>query len=508
MLTKYHTTIAYLCQCMSRPRYLVKFLPMKKLSFAFALSILVLSIGHATPAEARTLTDRVNEAFRSVYGQNPTVSENKYWLGRVVRGEKKTFEALQGAMYYHKAQGQKVGDSGATAPASVSVAASSDKTTLIKNVLPLFVQIYGSDPSNAEKAWWRKRISCGELTTHSALVNSMSYHKVKKARKGSDTICGQSGSASTSSSGGGITRKNIAGISTHPFGDQIRIGIYNTDGRAIHVTSNGKYQIREGGSKILGTLGKDDVVQVSWSDGKYHVRGSGVSFDTTNEIRLVPLNQAIMEIKSYDDPSVTYAGKNYNRFRGIIEIRKCNGCGELWAINELRIEYYLRGLGETSGQGPEEYIKALGAAARTYAIYHKVVTGGRNPAKGYDITNTPNDQIYRGYEYEAITPRMSSIFNKTKGIIVTDSQADSPVTTVYFSDSDGRTRSAKEAWNTDRFPHLQHSVKDPHHASSSCKGHCVGMSAQGAYGLAKADNWSFQKILQYYFKGVKLVKAY
>ena len=150
----------------------------------------------------------------------------------------------------------------------------------------------------------------------------------------------------------------------------------------------------------------------------------------------------------------------------------------------------------------------MGAVARTYALYHKVVTGGRAPSKGYDIGSTADDQIYRGYEYEIITPRMASIFNATKGIVVTDSGADSLVTTVYFSDSDGRTRSAKEAWGTDRFPHLQHSVKDPYHVSSSCKGHCVGMSAQGAFGFASKDDWSFSKILQYYFKGVKLVKAY
>ena len=34
------------------------------------------------------------------------------------------------------------------------------------------------------------------------------------------------------------------------------------------------------------------------------------------------------------------------------------------------------------------------------------------------------------------------------------------------------------------------------------------MSAQGAYGFANKDGWSFQKILNYYFKGIKLVKAY
>ncbi len=384
--------------------------------------------------------------------------------------------------------------------------AASANNTLYVNVLPIFVRIYGTDPTNAEKAWWRKRISCGEITTESDLVSSMRFHKAKNVRMGSPNICGIKGSGASSVSG--VLRKSLAGVGGHVAGATVRIGITHTNGSAITVTANKSFQVREGASKILATVAAGKNVAVSFSGGKYHVRGSGLSFDTANKIRLVPLGGGIMEIVSYNDPSVQYPGKNYNRFRGIIEIRKCDGCNELWAINELRIEDYLKGLGETSGEGPEEYVKALGIAARTYALYHKIVTGGRSESKDFDITNTPNDQIYRGYEYEIITPRMSSIFAKTRGIVVTDSEADTLVSTVYFSDSDGRTRSAREAWNTSRFPHLQKSVQDPYHVSSSCRGHCVGMSAQGAYGFAKARNWTFQQILNYYYQGVKLVKAY
>lgn len=382
------------------------------------------------------------------------------------------------------------------------------KQQLIIDVLPLFIKTYGNDPSNTEKAWWRKRISCGEITSEAKLVSSMTYHKSKGVRKGPDTICGQKPAEGSSSSSSSVARKSIAGIGSHPAGETVRIGITNTDGSAITVTSNGKFQIREGATKILATMAPDKKISVSFSGGKYHIRGDWKSYDTTNKIRFVPLNGAIMQILSYHDPSVTYKGKDYNRFRGVIEIRKCTGCNELWAINELRVEDYLKGLGETSGEGPEQYVEALGIAARTYVLYHKIVTGGRSEAKDFDITNTPNDQIYRGYEYEIITPRMSSLFKKVRGVIITDSEADKPVASIYFSDSDGRTRSAKEAWNTSRFPHLQKSVPDPYHASSRCLGHCVGMSAQGAYGFAKAKDWTYAKILSYYYQGIHLVKAY
>jgi hypothetical protein len=469
------------------------------LSGSLAAAGLVVWMG---PVQAAGLESRVNEAFRGAFGRNPSVTENRYWLGRVA--DKNTFEALRGAMFYHKARGVTVGTSSRVN--GTKTVGSDNKETLIKDVLPLFVQIYGNDPANAEKAWWRKRINCNELTTHAALVNSMKFHKTKGARQGSSGICGGTASAGTAASG--VGRRRVAGLSDHPMGDQVRIGIYHTDGSAITVTSDGSYQVREGGPKILATLSKDDEVKVSWSGGKYHVRGSGLSLDPAQEVRLVPLNQAVMQIKSYHDKSATIAGKDYNRFRGIIEIRKCNGCGELWAINELRVEYYLRGLAESSDTGPSEYLKALAVAARTYVLYHKAETGGRNPARGYDIGRTSDDQVYRGYEYEIITPRLSSVFASVKGIVATDGEGDKTVSIVYFSDSDGRTRSAKEKWGTDRFPHLQQSVPDPHHVSSTCRGHCVGMSAQGAYGFAKQDGWSWQKILAYYYKGIKLVKAY
>lgn len=380
------------------------------------------------------------------------------------------------------------------------------KQVMIVQTLPLFVKVFGNNPTNAEKAWWRSRISCGEIKSLADLEKSMQYHKSKKARKGSAYICGKKPPA-TASVGSGVTKKSLDGLSDHPQGDTVRIGIYNTDGKAIAISGNGAYYVYEDSEK-KATVGKDDIVNVSWSNGLYHVRGA-VSFEAKERVRLVPSSSSvIMELRNYKDLSVTYPGKNYNRFRGIIEIRKCDNCKELWAINELRTELYLRGLAETSGNGPKEYLKALGIAARTYVLFHKVVTGGRSLYRGWDITNTADDQLYRGYEYELIAPQLAKTFNEVRGIVAADSAAEHLVSTIYFSDSDGRTRTAKEVWGTDRFPHLQKSVKDPHHVSKKCLGHCVGMSAQGAYGFAAKDGWSFSKILTYFYQGIKLVKTY
>jgi hypothetical protein len=65
---------------------------------SFALLLLLVAL----PAQA-ALLDRVNEAFESVYQRLPSFFEWQYWAERVQRGEKKTYEALVGAMGYQKA---------------------------------------------------------------------------------------------------------------------------------------------------------------------------------------------------------------------------------------------------------------------------------------------------------------------------------------------------------------------------------------------------------------------
>ena len=121
---------------------------------AFFGAFLTFTLLMPTFVQAQALTSRINEAFRTAYGRNPDVSENQYWAGRVARGEKKTFAELLGAMYFFKAQGLTRGGvaTGSSAGASKAVSTTANKTQLIVDVLPLFVKIYGNNPSNAEKA--------------------------------------------------------------------------------------------------------------------------------------------------------------------------------------------------------------------------------------------------------------------------------------------------------------------------------------------------------------------
>ena len=144
----------------------------------------------------------------------------------------------------------------------------------------------------------------------------------------------------------------MRGFSDHPLGDTVRIGIHNSGGTPVRVTANGPFQVRAG-SDTRARLDAGNTVTVTHSGGAYHVRGSGVEIDDDQPIRLVPIGGTIMQVKSYNDKSATIAGKNYNRFRGTIEVRKCNGCGDVWVINEIRAEHYAKGLAETLARDPQ-----------------------------------------------------------------------------------------------------------------------------------------------------------
>ncbi|TSC62386.1 MAG: Uncharacterized protein G01um1014106_627, partial [Parcubacteria group bacterium Gr01-1014_106] len=70
----------------------------------------------------------------------------------------------------------------------------------------------------------------------------------------------------------------------------------------------------------------------------------------------------------------------------------------------------------------------------------------------------------------------------------------------------GHTKSGEEVWRSKRFPYLQ--AKDDPYGGGAFAGHGTGMSARGAVGFARKDNWDYRKILTYYFTSVKLEKAY
>lgn len=80
-----------------------------------AFLFLLLLVGVVALPTRAALFERVNEAFSAVHKREPTFAEWQYWANRVVRGEKKTFDALVGAIGYQYAETGR-----STAPATLA----------------------------------------------------------------------------------------------------------------------------------------------------------------------------------------------------------------------------------------------------------------------------------------------------------------------------------------------------------------------------------------------------
>ena len=212
--------------------------------------------------------------------------------------------------------------------------------------------------------------------------------------------------------------------------------------------------------------------------------------------------QAVLEITDIEDRPAWDQKINYNRFRGVLEIQKSDRGDQVWLINELDINDYLKGVKETSDISPLEYQKAIAVAARTYALYHWQKKN-KHAGDNFDVDAT-YDQVYKGYAAEQALPKFTRAVIETNGQIVT---AEGKLAiTPYFSQSDGRTRSWNEIWNGGEVKWLQ-SVEVPWDRGLNLLGHGVGMSARAAINMAN-EGMTYDQILKYFYTGVEIEKMY
>ncbi len=272
----------------------------------------------------------------------------------------------------------------------------------------------------------------------------------------------------------------------------------------VTVTADSAFNVTDGNGATLASLGAGQIATIAYAPGIYYVQAPGVSVSSGSYIILAPAGgDGIMQVTSYHDISSWDPGIDDNRFRGKIEVRYSPVSDRLWVINELPLELYLRGIAETSSGAPGEFLKTMSIAARDYALYH-VNRGGKYYENGQDIFHLKNsrngngdDQVYKGYGLESRFPDLTAAVTATNGLVVTYNGSLALAT--YFSNSDGRTRSAQEAWGVTYWPWLA-SVPDPDCNGMTLNGHGVGLSGHGAYKRAERGE-SYNDILTYYYQG-------
>ncbi|MFA6447420.1 MAG: NBR1-Ig-like domain-containing protein [Patescibacteria group bacterium] len=285
----------------------------------------------------------------------------------------------------------------------------------------------------------------------------------------------------------------------------IRVGIYATVDDTLMVRGvQGGYSLQQNGAAVC-TFNQADITTVKFDRANkvYKVSGPNCNTQSTNYYVAVAADGlAPLEVTDISRPVSWLPGANDNKFRAKLELRYTPSSDKVWVINELPIEYYLKGIAETSDVSPMEFQKTLLVAARTYAMYH--VERATKHASEYYIVDAKYDQVYRGYGQEARSPSIVSAVEQTRGIVVT--YANKIAITPYFSRSDGRTRDWSEVWGGEVA--WCKGVSVPQDAGKTLWGHGVGLSASGALQMAAHENKTYDQILKYFYTGIELKPWY
>jgi hypothetical protein len=280
----------------------------------------------------------------------------------------------------------------------------------------------------------------------------------------------------------------------------IRVGLWKVPGDVVLLNSSAFTVVAPGGTTVASVpAGIAITARYDRQSRMVTVNTPNGQFASALPVRFVP-----------SDPSGLFQVPNFggwdatayvNRFRGTMEINYYQPNDNVWLIEELPLEQYLRGLAETSNDSNHEFQKTLIVAARNYAYFvHSI--GGKYAL--FDVTPTAADQVYRAYGSETIRPTLVKAVEETRGQVVTYNN--DIVVTPYFSRSDGRTRAWEEVWCCKVKPWLK-SVPAPHDVGKTLWGHGVGMSASDALGWAN-DGKTFDWILKYFYTDTTLKKIY
>jgi len=288
----------------------------------------------------------------------------------------------------------------------------------------------------------------------------------------------------------------------------IRVAIFEVASSSVVFSANSTFNVLDKNNQIIATKSAGEEYTYTYQK------------PTEAFIKIVPQSaDGVVEIKSYQDNPAWKPTLNYNLFRGNIEIIYSVKSEKVWAVNELPLEDYLRGVAETSEGDPKEYLKTMSVAARTYAYYYYLAGGKYGSDEVYHLTNKTNDQLYKGYGREILAPQLQEAVALTRGEIV--AYNNQPIVAAYSSGAaelktEG-SRSACSVWGGKYcqagFEYLKGGVKDPEgteYKYSSCSGanHCVGLSGAGTRQFAKSGAKNYQEILKYYYPGVEIKKIY
>lgn len=321
---------------------------------------------------------------------------------------------------------------------------------------------------------------------------------------------------------GAATDLGEADLGGGALGPEISVGLWSYTKNDLkesyfRIKANKDYSIKDKNGTLIATIPAETSTRVKYvSDKNMRVYESVPETLINREI--------FFEAADGNNTDLIFdlnrPGSSFDRYRGKIKLRffeSSNSDGDrIWVINTLPLEQYIWGMGEIIGDGDPDHNKVMTTAFRTYG-YWKIKFSTKYAAQGFKVDATSSSQIYYGYDWEEGHPNIKTAAEATQGKIVMHRNKDinEIAITPYSSWTDGRTRSFEERWGSKGYPWCQ-SVPDPYGKHPTLKteeleragNHMVGLSARGSVKLASEHDWSWERILNYYFDNINIIKAY
>ncbi len=308
------------------------------------------------------------------------------------------------------------------------------------------------------------------------------------------------------------------------YGPSIAVGLWYYDKSDIQndpfeIEANKNYNIRDKDNNVIAQISGGTRTKVTYdTDGNLKIYGSitdkliqtAVTFDAADGDNTSLIFNVHRPDSSYDE----YRGKitlRYYKGNNIIA-GTSDTVTQIWVINTLPLEHYVWGMGETTGTGDIEHTKVMTTIFRTYGRWY-IEYATKYAPLGFKIRSDSGSQIYKGYKWEQTYQNITKAANATRGSIAT--YGSEIALTPYSSWSDGRTRSYKERWGSSDYPWCK-SVDDSYGKNSTMTtkqledagNHMVGLIANGSLVLARDKDWSYDRIMKYYYSGISLEPLY
>lgn len=226
------------------------------------------------------------------------------------------------------------------------------------------------------------------------------------------------------------------------FFTDVRVRLSIGKQKSISFTPVGEFSLKEDPGLTIG----NDELQVSAVGGRVSMRVGGKTV-TAASLTLESGNYGektdYIRLKNSEYGTCTYLGNlTFDVYEGAVR-----------AINTLPIEQYLYGVvpHEMSNLFPVDALKAQAVCARGYAA----ARCSRYASRAYDLLDTSQDQVYRGYASK--NTRAIAAVDATSGQVLT---YNGEIIEAYYSASNGgQTEKTGNVWEND-LPYYAH-TDDP-----------------------------------------------